>query len=202
MVEVEAILLAAGLSRRMGPANKLLLDCSGMPMIRKVAQTYLDAIGPNVLVVTGFKAPLVRAALSGLPLRFCHNPAFESGQYTSVAQGLADSRGAALTLIGLGDQPLLAAADLNALIAAHRAADPAKISIPVNGESRGNPILIPQALRPRLLQDRVRPGCRRFTQQHPHLVQNLTLTSRGFYADIDTPEAYAQHKGIADEVIH
>lgn len=192
MPEVTAILLAAGLSSRMGAQNKLLMPIRGAPLIRRVAGTYLDAIDGPVTVVTGFEAERVTAALQGLTVRFVHNDRFAEGQPRSVATGLAHAPDAELLLVGLGDQPLLTPQDLKALIAAHEAGDSEKITIPRQGERRGNPVLIPRALRHRLTENPDRPGCMRFTRDHPEHVQAAHLSAPGFYTDIDTPEDYAR----------
>ncbi len=194
MAKTDAIILAAGLSRRMGDQNKLLLDWRGMPMVRHVVQTYIRAIGPNVTVVTGHESDAVQAALADLDVTFHFNPAFEQGQFTSVAAGLHLPSQAQNTLIGLGDQPFLTEVDIATLLIRHTAA-PDRITIPVNGELRGNPIVVPASLRPRLLEDRARPGCKRFIQANPDLVHRVTLPASGFYTDIDTPDAYVQHEG-------
>jgi molybdenum cofactor cytidylyltransferase len=200
MSDVDAILLAAGLSRRMGAPNKLLLDWGGVPIIRHVARTYLGAIGPNVTVITGHQDVEVRKALQGLPLRFHHNPNYAEGQQTSVTAGLTLDTTAQATLIGLGDQPLLSSQDLRDLMQAHLA-DPGKISIPFHDGRRGNPTVLPALLRPRVLADRAQPGCKRFIRANPELVQRHALPAPGFYTDIDTPEAYAEHaKGVHEDV--
>ncbi len=190
MTSVGAILLAAGLSNRMGERNKLLLPVRGEPMIRRVAQHYLDAIDGELTVVTGHQSGEVETALSGLPLQLVHNASYADGQPTSVAAGLRHAPDVELLLIGLGDQPLLTSDDLTALVKAHIGADPAKITIPVKGEARGNPIVIPANLRPRLLENPKRPGCMSFTRTHPEHVQRLEMAQPGFYVDIDTPQAY------------
>ncbi|NRB04459.1 MAG: nucleotidyltransferase family protein [Rhodobacteraceae bacterium] len=198
MIKMDAILLAAGMSKRMGQRNKLLLDWEGVPMIRHIAQTYLDAVGPAVTVITGHESDEVQAALAGLPLRFHHNPDFESGQQSSVAAALSLHSAADATLIGLGDLPLLTVANLQDLMKAHA---PDRISIPYKGDQRGNPIIIPQIMRARMLADSVQPGCKRFTRQNPDLVQKLPFEAAGFFTDIDTPETYANHrKGASNEI--
>lgn len=192
MPEVDAIILAAGLSRRMGAPNKLLLDWQGLPMIRHVVRTYVAAIGPRVTVVTGFEDDKVAAAVEGLPVQLRHNPDFENGQQSSVACALRMPSTALATFIGLGDQPYLTPEDLRELHRAHAAKDAGRISIPFDGTQRGNPIVIPAALRARLLEDRLRPGCKRFISENPALVQQIQLKASGFYNDIDTPDAYAE----------
>ncbi|QBF32679.1 NTP transferase domain-containing protein [Thalassococcus sp. S3] len=201
MRSVTAILLAAGLSRRMGAWNKLLLPVDGEPMVRRVARTYLAAIDTPLTVVTGHDAEKVRAALSGLATSFTHNPDFASGQPTSVAAGVREAPNADLLLIGLADQPKLTPHDLTALIAAHRQGDAAKITIPIHDGARGNPIVVPRMLRPRLLDHPDRPGCMHFTRQQPEQVQIAFLPAPGFYADIDTPDDYAAHVQTLGEPI-
>lgn len=191
MHKVAAILLAAGLSRRMGARNKLLLPVNGEPLVRRVARTYLGALDGPVTVVTGFEADRVRAALAGLPVQIVHNDRFDAGQAGSVATGLGHAPQTELLLIGLGDQPLLTSQDLTALIAAHYAADPGKVTIPFRGEQRGNPIAVPHNLRGCLTANPKRPGCMRFTRDHPEQVQAAALRAPGFYTDVDTPEDYA-----------
>jgi molybdenum cofactor cytidylyltransferase len=78
-LKVAAVLLAAGLSSRMGGRNKLLIEIGGEPLVRRSARTYLAA-GADVHVVLGHEAGAVRVALAGLPLTFVENPNFAVGQ--------------------------------------------------------------------------------------------------------------------------
>jgi molybdenum cofactor cytidylyltransferase len=198
MHEVAAIMLAAGLSRRMGSENKLLLEVGGQPMVRHVARTYLEAFRGPLVVVTGFEADCVARALDDLPVTLAHNPDYDTGQPSSVATGLAHAPDAEAVLIGLADQPKLRPSDLNALLAAHKAGDAAKITIPMTETARGNPIVIPHGLRPRLTENPSKPGCMRFTREHPEHVQAAPLTAPGFYSDIDTPADYQALAGPQD----
>lgn len=191
MDSVGAIILAGGLSRRMEARNKMLLPIGGVAMIRHMAETYLAAIDGEVCVVTGFEAAQVEAALSGLPVRLIHNAEYENGQPFSVRAGLLDAPKAEHLLIGLGDQPQLTSDDLRALIRAHQAMKNAKISIPHRGEIRGNPIIVPAAMRIQLLADKDNPGCGKFTRANPDLVQQIPMPQPGFFHDIDTPTAFA-----------
>ena len=193
MMRFDAIILAAGLSLRMGAQNKLLLDWHGVPIIRRVVQTYLDCIGPNITVVTGFESDLVIKALNGLPVQFHHNPCFADGQQSSVMAGLSVPSDADATLMGLGDQPLLTASALCDLMTAYQIADTSKIAFAVRGDERGNPTIIPAPMRSLIAADKARPGCRKFINDNPHLVTRIPMQSDGFFTDIDTPESYAFH---------
>lgn len=190
MRDITAIILAAGLSRRMGDRNKLLLPVGGVPMIRHMVDVYSAATTRPVLVVTGHDADDVAKALTDSGARTAFNADYAQGQPTSVACGLRAVNDAGAVLIGLGDQPLLTAGDIRDLLAAHTSADSQRISIPALDQRRGNPIVVPDVLRTRLLKDPRSPGCKTFTRAHPEHVQFHALSARGFYADIDTPEAY------------
>ncbi len=190
MHRVGAIILAGGLSRRMGAFNKLLLPINGVPMIRRVVETYRAAIDGEIVVVTGFEADAIRDALSGADVRFVHNSDFEQGQPFSVRAGLSDAPDADLILIGLGDQPNLTVHDIRTLIDMHSAHAADKITIPVKDDQRGNPIIVPAALCSQLLADQANPGCGKFTRSNPDKAQKLPLSQVGFYHDIDTPAAF------------
>ena len=189
--EVSTVLLAAGLSRRMGARNKLLLPVNGAPIISHMVSVYSEVSDGEVLVVTGHDAAEVEAALRYSRARCVRNADYQAGQSTSVACGLRHVEDSELLLIGLGDQPLICARDLRALIAAHKAANPDKISIPRRDSTRGNPIVAPASLRARLLDDPKQPGCKHFTRAHSEHVQFLETPAQGFFSDIDTPEDYA-----------
>lgn len=196
MHDVTAIILAAGLSRRMGARNKLLLPVNGVPMIRHMVETYHLVTDGPVLVVTGHDANAVIACLEGCEMQVAHNPNYADGQQTSVACGLRAVTQAHQVLIGLGDQPVLTSHDLQILLDAHKAADRTRISIPMRDGKRGNPILVPWTLRDRLLDDPRSPGCKTFTRANPDDVQFHALPSAGFYTDVDTPEAYDALRAI------
>ena len=185
-----AIILAAGLSRRMEDRNKLLLPIHGKPMIQHVVETYIAALNGQICVVTGFESDRIKAALDGLPIKIVHNADFDAGQPFSVRAGLLKARGSQQYLIGLGDQPQLTTDELRTFVTAHFTADVQKISIPHQNTKRGNPIVVPAAMRARLLADEANPGCGKFTRAHPELAQHISMTQAGFFTDIDTPAAF------------
>lgn len=191
MHDIATILLAAGLSRRMGQQNKLLLPIQGRPMIAHMVATYQAATKGPVLVVTGNERELIEEALDGSGAETVFSENYKDGQVNSVACGLQNAPEAKTLLMALGDQPYLRSKDLQTLLAAHRTTDPNRISIPQIGDKRGTPLVIPASLRARLLEDPRSPGCKRFTRENPEHVQFHALPARGFYDDIDTPEDYA-----------
>lgn len=190
MTKVTAVILAAGLSRRMGHENKLLLPVNGKPMIAQTLRAYVE-VCDDVIVVTGFEADRVQSAIAHLNVRVIANPDFAEGQATSVALGLRESLGSETIIVGLGDQPSLKSRNLEALISTHVDAGGQKVTVPYDGVARGNPIVIPGCLVGKMLEDQQNPGCGKFTRERPDLVNLTPLSAEAYFNDVDTPEDYA-----------
>jgi molybdenum cofactor cytidylyltransferase len=86
---VGAVILAAGLSSRMAPVNKLLRSLGDRPVIRHVVQTALDSGLDPATVVVGPDRGALRAALEGLPVRIVGNDDYEKGLASSIRAGVA-----------------------------------------------------------------------------------------------------------------
>jgi molybdenum cofactor cytidylyltransferase len=190
----EVILLAAGLSKRMGPVNKLLLPMGDEALVRRTASLYCS-LGMRVHVILGHEAPHVRSQLQGLPLTTIVNPDFEQGQKTSVRVGLQhvalDGDG---LLIALSDQPLLQSSDIAALCDAYLQGQRDKVLVPHFQEERGNPILFPSSLAKQISNQGRVPGCRRFIDANPDLTEPYMAKNNHFTFDLDTPEDLARSK--------
>ncbi len=84
---ITAILLAAGLSKRLG-RNKLLLPLGDETVIRKTAEAVLESAVSEVILVTGHEEALVKQAVKDLNVRLKHNPRYAQGQSTSMVAGV------------------------------------------------------------------------------------------------------------------
>lgn len=184
----EIVVLAAGLSRRMGRENKLLMEFDGLPLVRRTVMQY-RAVSDRVTVVLGHEASKVRAALSGMDVHCVVNPDYQSGRQSSAKFGLGravlDRDG---LMIGLADQPMLTAADLSGLLRAFYASGAQNIAIPFFGEERGNPILFSAEIARRMRMDGSVPGCRKFIDANPHLIERIDVATNHFTADMDEPQ--------------
>ena len=190
---ISAILLAAGLSQRLG-RNKLLLSPGGVPIVRRGAMALLDSRAAEVIVVTGHEAEEVRAALEGLDVRFVHNPDYEVGQGMSLLTGLAEAaREAEGYLFALGDQPFMTTRLIDRLIGAFGSSQ-AHVAAPFYKGRRGNPILISRELREELLALRGDEGARsivsRVQAESPDRFAAVEAESEALFWDIDTEEDY------------
>jgi CTP:molybdopterin cytidylyltransferase MocA/xanthine/CO dehydrogenase XdhC/CoxF family maturation factor len=191
-VRFSAIVLAAGLSRRMGASNKLLLPVGGEPMIVRSVRAVAGAGFSEVVVVLGHQAAEVRAALAPLGVRTVLNERFESGQVSSVRTGLAAlSVPVDAVMICLGDQPWLDAGDLTALKGAFVERPHGSIVVPFLGERRGNPVIVDWQSAEDTLQRGTNYGCRHFIDENPGRVYRWAAPSDHFVRDVDQPDDYA-----------
>jgi molybdenum cofactor cytidylyltransferase len=187
---ITAIVLAAGLSRRMGRA-KLLLPLQGGPVIRITVERVLAAGIERVVVVTGPEPCGLTEALAELTVTLVVNPSPEAGQASSIRIGIKalphETRAA---LIVLGDQPFLPPSVIPSLLAARRSAA-TPIVAPRYKDGRGNPVLFDSEMFPELLELSGDQGARSIIERDP---ERLSLVDFDFPmpADVDTPEDYGR----------
>lgn len=184
---VAGIVLAAGESRRFGQP-KQLLTWQGMPLVRKVTLTAIEAGLHPIVVVTGSAGDLVQQAVKELPIVTIHNPDWMAGQSTSIRAGLSALPahiGGAMFL--LADQPFVSVSLLRALVECHAETFSPIVAPKVEGK-RANPMLFDRDLFPYLLDLQGDVGGRlllsRFTPSFVPWSDSKVLL------DIDTPEDY------------
>ena len=188
MSDVAAIVLAAGLSLRMGASNKLLTPIGDDTLVSLVVNACAAASDHTVTVVTGYQAEVVKLAFHNVPTNFAHNINYKEGQMTSVDVGLRRAPKAKNYLIALGDQPKITKDCLKELLKAHAAQGSQRITVPIVDGHRGNPIVVPAVLRSLMLADPINLGCQKLTRKSPELVHEYTTPNRSFIIDIDTPQ--------------
>ena len=183
-----AVVLAAGLSRRMGQA-KLLMPLGGRPLIRLTVERVLAEGVDRVVVVSGNEHPALMAALTGLPVQMAVNPNPEAGQAGSIRVGIsALPPQTEAALIVLGDQPFLAREIIPALLAALARAGKAIVA-PRYRDGRGNPVLFARETFPELLAITGDQGARSVVERDPERVA-LVDFEFPMPQDLDTPEDY------------
>ena len=188
---IAAIVLAAGLARRMG-SNKLLAPIDGVPMIARAVDAALASAARPVVVVTGNEAQRVKDALAGRDVIFAHNPDFAEGLSASVKRGIAalpqDCDGA---LVCLGDMPRVTAGDLNRLIGAFNPVEGRAICVPVREGKRGNPVLWARRFFAEMQSLAGDVGAKHLIGAHAETVAEVPMDGDGVLIDIDTPQALA-----------
>ncbi len=185
---IAAVVLAAGLSRRMGQA-KLLMPVGGRAIVRYVVESVLAGGVDLVWVVTGPDVEPIEAALAGLEVQIAVNPAPEEGQTSSLRAGIAALPASVdAVLIALGDQPSLAPSIIPALLAARRTS-PKLIVAPRYRDGQGNPVLFKREIFPELLRLTGDQGARPIIQKEPARVEWVDL-DLPMPPDVDTLDDY------------
>lgn len=187
-VRIGAVVLAAGMSRRMGKRNKLLAIFEGQPVLRRVVETVQASAANDLVVITGFEAEKVARSLDGLGVRLVHTPHFADGLSASLRAGIqtlpADIDGA---LIVLGDMPRLKSTTIDILARHFRDGGTETICVPAHQGRPGNPVLWPSACFPAILSLSGDAGARRLMDTFCDRVTEINVDDSGIHFDIDDP---------------
>ncbi len=184
------IVLAAGMSRRLG-RPKQLLQVEGKPLIAHVIERVLASRLDGVTVVLGHEAEVIQAAVSSYDVAVTFNPDYAKGQSTSLVAGV-DSvpAGTDAIVVLLADQPGIRTVTIDALIEARRATR-APIVMTAYGEMRSHPVLFGAETFESLRSITGDKGARDVIRAHGANVAVVADGRTSPPADVDTDEAYA-----------
>jgi len=179
-----AVVLAAGLARRMQGPNKLLLDLHGRPLVTYAIDAALASHATRVVLVTGRDGDTVAAAApANAKLSRTHNDTPETGLARSLQLGLAALPDADAVAVVLGDMPNITHAIIDALFAAWTPAHYA--AVPEHAGEIGNPVVLSRraiADCATLTGDR---GARKLIEAHANEIARVPFETRAIFADID-----------------
>lgn len=120
--KIGILILAAGGSSRMG-RPKQLLPLDGKSLVRRAAETAIQAGGEPIVIVTGSAAREVAPEVHDLPVHLAINPNWQEGLGSSVRTGVQQllklEPNLDALIIMLCDQPDVSAATVRKLAAAH-----------------------------------------------------------------------------------
>ena len=186
---IAAVILAAGMSSRMG-RNKLLAEWHGKPLVRHVVEAALVSDARPVIVVTGHAASRTKEALSGLDVRFVHNPDYADGLSTSLKAGIGevpeDCDGA---LVLLGDMPQIRPKHIAGIIGSFAPREGRPICVAVSHGKRGHPVLWGRRFFSYIASLSGDIGARKLLAAHEGEIHEMDFDDDAVLNDIDTPEA-------------
>ncbi|MAB06474.1 MAG: nucleotidyltransferase family protein [Rhodobacteraceae bacterium] len=182
---------AAGASRRMRGADKLLREVEGLPLLRRQAQEALRAADHVVVTLPDHDHPRA-AALQGLPVQLVAVPDAHLGMSSSLRRGVGLlPQGIDALMVLPADMPDLTAQDLAAVIAAYRAMPQATLQRGTAEDGTpGHPVLFPRDCFPALLALSGDMGAKAVLAANIHRVRDVPLPGRRALTDLDTPEAW------------
>jgi len=184
---VSAIVLAAGLSSRMGTA-KALVRIGGKTMLERVLGTLRESLVSEIVVVLGHSAGTIQRSIDFGNARPVINDSYREGMAGSLNIGLSNvSDHADAALIVLADQPFLKPETINCLIDEYRSKRP-EIVIPVYRGFRGNPVLLSRSVFPELASLTGDIGCRAIFGNHTRGILKVPVDDAGTLVDLDTKE--------------
>ncbi len=213
---VTAIVLAAGLSRRMGEENKLLLPFGKKTVLETTLDNILSSNIDVVLIVIGHEAQQVKKVLddylrrnTGFRRKFfiVENPDFEKGMTTSIQAGVrvskhltAETHNSQLIthnsinyMICLSDMPLISTDEYSFLKNQFEdilKQDEKAIIQPIFKEKRGNPTIFSNFYENDILKLPNTEGCKPIVQAHKNHVYLVEMPTSSILKDIDNKEDY------------
>jgi len=187
---IVGVVLAAGRSTRLG-RPKQLLPYRGRPLLEWALAAMAASTADEIVVVLGHDTERIQAEVDLDGARVVYNARYAEGLSTSLQTGLAalgeDVMAAVLTV---GDQPLVDAGIIDALIALHRQTG-APIIATDYGAYQGTPLLLQRSLWPLAAHVHGDQGARALLRAYPDAIATVPVPP-ALAADVDTWEDYTK----------
>jgi molybdenum cofactor cytidylyltransferase len=199
---VGAIVLAAGMSKRMGQPKVLMPWSNDKPILEHILDQLILARVDHIVVVSGHRAAEVRKIAAKLGVEVAHNEDYATGEMlSSVKAGLrAMPDHIAAALIALGDQPRIQPRVISQVLTTY-AEGAHEIVAPSYQRRRGHPILIDRRHWAELLALPADGAPRDVINAHADRIAYVNVDTDSVLSDVDTPQEYAQERlraGLSD----
>lgn len=200
---IGAVVLMAGQSSRMKEGNKLLMTIgdTDLSVARCTVQSIASSGYSPIVVVTGHDDVQVRVLLKDLDVHFIHNPMYEEGMGTSIAEAFQYIVGWDSALIALGDMPFVSLNTLQTL-RQQSIESPKEIIAPTFQGRRGQPVIFPSSFFGALKQCKGDVGGKFILRAHPETVKLVDVLDRGIHWDVDTAECLTEYAAKWSEEHH
>lgn len=204
---IGAVILAAGMSSRMGEA-KQLLRLGENTLLGRVLENVRGSRANEIVLVLGHEAEAIQERLAIGNLKVVINEAYREGMATSLRAGLsALDPGVDAAFIVLADQPFVRPAIFDRLIDEYEKSEyqksKAQIAIPVYKGFRGNPVLLDRSVFAEVMALSGDVGCRAIFANHLEGIVNVPVEDVGILLDVDSKDDLEKlehfDRGTADE---
>ena len=186
---VSVVLMAAGLSTRMGQ-NKLLLPFGEKSVIQHTLDNLIASRACETIVVIGSKAIKMHQAVSDRDVIVVYNPDYTNGMSTSLKTGIRMvNESVKYIMIALGDQPFISSLSYNYLIDATQKTSKLFLVPTYHGE-RGNPIMMSAKLCSELYRQDGDIGGRELLKKYSEDMCEIPLEDEGIVINMNTIQEY------------
>jgi len=197
-----AIVLAAGMSRRMEGENKLLLPFGDKTMLETTLNQILAAGVGEVVVVIGHEAERVQVLLKNRPVKTAFNPDFVAGMTSSIQTGIrAASPETQGFMICLSDMPLIDSSvyqQLADVFFEKIKTEQQVIVQPVFENTPGNPVIFSAIFKNEILALEHPDGCKPIVQANREFVVHVPVATDSISRDADTVADFEKIKTSFD----
>lgn len=186
-----AIVLAAGLSTRMGTL-KQLLPFGERTVVSHIVSVLEDCPVDEILVITGHERAAVEQSLTSSRTKTIFNPNYAAGEMlSSIQAGLASASDRAdAALVFLGDQPALERSVVTQIVTAYHNGQ-GSIVIPSYQMRRGHPLLIAREHWAAILDLQPPQSLRDFLRHiNASAIHHVDVSTPSILGDMDTPSDY------------
>lgn len=186
---INAIVLAAGESKRMGTSK---------PLLRFNDKTFLDQIisalkvsdVDRITVVLGARAEMIKNSIDLSGTNIVINKDYQKGQLSSLIAAIEDTpQETDAILVCLVDNPFITKEVINKIIAKFKETNN-PIIVPVFNGQRGHPTLFSRSLFSELVNAPKEQGARYVLHSNAEKVLELETSESTILTGIDTPEDY------------
>ena len=191
---INAIILAAGQSKRMGKPK---------PLLRFGDKTFLEQIisvlklsdVDRITVVLGAEAETIKSSVDLSETNIVINKDYLKGQLSSLIAAIEDTpEETEAILLCLVDAPFVSKEVVNKIVSKFRETNN-PIIVPVFNGKRGHPTLFSKSLFNELLNAPEDQGARYVLYSNEEKVLEVEISESGFLISIDTPDEYKSRFG-------
>jgi molybdenum cofactor cytidylyltransferase len=197
---INAILLAAGESRRMGQPKPLLRFGDTTFLGQIVAALRLSRVD-RITVVLGAEAQRIQGSVDLSGTHVVINGDYREGQLSSLIAGLRNSPPQTdAILVCLVDNPFITTAIVDRIVSRFEQTE-SPIVVPVCVGKRGHPTLFSKVLFAELLQAPAEQGARYVLHSNTDRISEIEMPEQAVLVHIDTLDDYRTYFGADPETV-
>jgi molybdenum cofactor cytidylyltransferase len=191
---ISAIVLAAGLSNRMGQP-KMLMPWGKTCVVDQVISSLIEAEINDIYLIAGGLQSQLKMVLKNYQVNYIHNEDYANGEMLTSVQigikGLGKDTDAAL--IVLGDQPKIESRNVRKIAEKFNTVQ-SKIIVPSYRMHRGHPWLVGRSYWQEILDLHPPLTLQNFLNRNSHDIDYIIVETSSVIEDLDTQDDYNRYK--------